>query len=477
MGAGRNRPPGPHGRQGIVGFCVAGVLIVVHGDQGLLNLPLAGATVGVALALGAPGGVPLGALVGASTFTMAAVFIGAAAWSPALGVVGAIAGSGAWGAALGATVGWCEEPGGRARSWGPFLGPAGVAIVLAVLVPAQIAAAVVVERRDPPPLCFDARPLPASAAAVADFDGDGDLDALYEKDGGVGLLRNAGGVLSREPGVPDVRTGNPAVGDVDADGDLDMAAIVSEPGRIGVLVIRNDGRGIFTAGPRFPLDVTRSARITMADLDGDRAADLIVPGKDGPMVLWSRAGRLERGPRLPSWRYVTAADVDGDGRTDLVSFDGYGGVEVHRVTGQAQIESSRVPFPEYLTDVAVADLDGDGDGDLILGSTAKVVLMTNGGGGRFSSVRTLSGGRDNRPVTAGDLDGDGDLDVIAVDGPSGEEAAGGVWAWENKGAGRWSEAGRIGSTVGRGIAADLTGDGRADLVTGSSLLVARPASC
>ncbi|HVL27657.1 MAG TPA: hypothetical protein VM390_05890, partial [Acidimicrobiales bacterium] len=76
--------------QGIVGFCIAAVLVVAHRDQGLLNLPLAGATVGAALALGAPAGVPLGAVVGASTFTMAAVFVGAGAWHPALGVVGAL---------------------------------------------------------------------------------------------------------------------------------------------------------------------------------------------------------------------------------------------------------------------------------------------------------------------------------------------------------------------------------------------------
>ena len=466
--------------QGLVGFCLAGVLLVAHRDQGLLNLPLAGATVGAALALGAPGGVPLGALVGASTFTMAAMFVGAGGWHPALGVVGAILGVGAWGAALGATVGWCEEAGGQGRSWAPFLGPAGVAIVLAVIVPAQIAAGVVVERRDPPALCFDARPLPGPVAEVADFDGDGDVDALEQRNGEVTLLRNTGGVLSREPALPGVRTGYLAIGDADADGDVDVALVVTEPRtatqpvRSSVLVARNDGRGTFTAGPRTPIDGSQPFGISMADLDGDRAADLVIPEKDGPVVLWSRAGRLERGPRLPSWRRLTLADVDGDGRTDVVSFAGYGGVDVHHITGRVHIESSRVPFPGYVTGIAVADLDGDGDGDLIVGATSNVVLMTNDGGGRFSRVRTLSGGRDNKPETAGDVDGDGDLDVIAVDGPSGEEATGEVWVWENKGAGRWSDGGRIGSTGGRATAADLTGDGRADIVTGPDLLVARP---
>ena len=464
--------------QGIVGFCIAGVLLVAHRDQGLVNLPLAGATVGVALALGAPGGIPLGALVGASTFTMAAMFAGAGAWHLALGVLGAVLGIGACGAALGATVGWCEELDRRGRSWGPFLGPVGVAVVLAVLVPAQIATAVVVQRLDPPALCFDTRPVPGPVVEVADFDGDGDLDALQRGDGGVSLLRNAGGTLSPEPNVPGVRAGTLVIGDADADGDIDLAALVSEPGRgpgrVGVLVAWNDGRGVFAPGLRAPLDGNQPFTLTMADLDGDRAADLVVSGQDGPTVLWSRAGRLERGPRLPSWRYTTVADVDGDGRSDILSFDGYGGVGVHRITGPAHVESTNVLFAEYLTDVAVGDLDGDGDGDLIAGGISKVVLMTNDGAGHFSPVQTLSGGRDNWPVTAGDLDGDGDLDVLAVDGPSGEDVTGDVWAWENQGAGRWSDAGRIGSTGGNAVAADLTGDGWADVVTGSSLLLARP---
>lgn len=103
--------------QGTAGFALAGVLVVAHHDHGLLPLPLAGATIGVALALGAPGGVAMGALVGASTFSMAAALTSAAAIHPVLGVVGAFLGLASWGAALGATAGWSEETAARGRSW------------------------------------------------------------------------------------------------------------------------------------------------------------------------------------------------------------------------------------------------------------------------------------------------------------------------------------------------------------------------
>jgi hypothetical protein len=46
--------------------------------------------------------------------------------------------------------------------------------------------------------------------------------------------------------------------------------------------------------------------------------------------------------------------------------------------------------------------------------------------------------------------------------------------WENLGRGQWSDAARIDTSYGRVIVADLTGDGRADVVSGSRLLVSRP---
>lgn len=460
--------------QGVVGFCLAGLVLVAHRDDVLLGLPLAGAVAGAALGSAAPGGVLLGALVGGSTFPMAAMFVFAGAWHPALGVLGGILGVGAWGGSMGATVGWCEETAGRGWSWPALLvRPAGVAGALALLVPAQVAAAAVVLRRDPPALCFDSRTSPAGRVLEAvDVDADGDLDAIDERGGEVRLLRNAGGVLSPEPVLPGAA--DAVVGDADADGDVDVAALVPERGRSSVVLNLNDGRGGFVAGPRVALDVDQPGRITMVDLDGDRAADLVAPGKDGLVVLWSRGGRLDPGPRLPHWRHHLTADVDADGRTDLVSFESYQGVAVHRMTGAARFESWPVSFGEYITDVTFADVDGDGDGDLVVGAISEVVVMGNDGTGHFSPARTLPGGRDNSAVRAGDVDGDRDLDLIALEGPRGEQLEGPVWAWANTGAGRWSDVGRLGSTDDGGIVADLTGDGRADILSGSSLLVSRP---
>jgi hypothetical protein len=40
-----------------------------------------------------------------------------------------------------------------------------------------------------------------------------------------------------------------------------------------------------------------------------------------------------------------------------------------------------------------------------------------------------------------------------------------AWAWENSGAGRWSDAGLIRTIRSPVVSADLTGDGRADLLS------------
>jgi hypothetical protein len=122
----------------------------------------------------------------------------------------------------------------------------------------------------------------------------------------------------------------------------------------------------------------------------------------------------------------------------------------------------------------VIDIDADGDGDVVaaLSLTDAVHLYVNeGGGDRWSTVQIATGIVAMKPEIA-DLDGDGDRDVAAVGLFERAGGAGEVTWFENTGdvAGSWIEHPITGSTFGGPIyveAADLSGDGLADLAVGA----------
>jgi FG-GAP-like repeat len=184
------------------------------------------------------------------------------------------------------------------------------------------------------------------APVVTDLDGDGRLDLVLgtwrDK---VQWWRNTGTaraptyVLLDTALVTLTRGSNttPALSDLDGDGDLDM--VVGEAsGQLNLY--RNDGSRTV---PRFVLvtdtlqgiDVGRRSTPAFADLDGDGLADLIVGAEDGGLRLW-RAMRdgasvtFVRDDRLqvPTFAYSAPsfADVDGDGRHDMVVGTASGGL-------------------------------------------------------------------------------------------------------------------------------------------------------
>jgi hypothetical protein len=468
--------------RGGVGFGVAGVIMVANPDDGFIGfIPLAGAIVGLALASGTPFGVPIGALVGGSIFSLVVVVTSVLEDHPPLSAFAFFLGIAFWGAAIGASVGRGEEGATRGWSWASFWRlvnrPAGAVVALALLVPGQVAAAVLGPFKNPPGFCFAERKLPhgSDVLGLADFDGDGDVDVLEHTEGaqGVGLLRNDGAGMLAGSALITTAFGAAAKGDVDGDGDIDLVGIaverrktVFDEHKYSLVVARNDGRGTFSVGPPVALSGATSS-LVVADFDGDRSADVVVPYYRAPQLLWSRGARLEPGPRLPPWETFVTGDMDGDGRTDVVTFK-TGGIDLHRNTGAATFEEPAFVAPfGYVGDVTVADMDRDGDLDLVVGSNATVTVLANDGGGRFSTMHTLRGGRNNSWTTAGDLDGDGDLDIVASEGPDGEdETTGNVWVWENEGAHGWSDPGRIGAAHESVRAADMSGDGRVDLLVG-----------
>jgi enediyne biosynthesis protein E4 len=186
-------------------------------------------------------------------------------------------------------------------------------------------------------------------AAFFDADGDGDLD-LYVVAGGSEFSEGApalqdrlylndgrGGLRKALEHVPaEAHAGSRvATADFDRDGDVDLfvgGRVV--PWRYGgdprSMLLRNDGRGRFR-------DVTDSvapglAQVGMvtdaawADMDGDGRLDLVVVGEWMPVAIFRQGegGRLARWdvPALARshgwWNRIVARDVTGDGRVDLI---------------------------------------------------------------------------------------------------------------------------------------------------------------
>jgi hypothetical protein len=186
-------------------------------------------------------------------------------------------------------------------------------------------------------------------AAFVDVDGDGDLDLVVtpagnEFTGNVVQLRprlyrndGQGHFTADVAAMPDIfeNFGCVAVGDYDHDGHPDLflgARVVS--GKYGLTptshLLHNDGHGRFTdvtaqvAPALAQAGMVASAAFT--DVDGDGALDLVAVGEWMPVrVFRQQQGRFADATEAAGlagtegwWNHVTAADLDGDGKDDLV---------------------------------------------------------------------------------------------------------------------------------------------------------------
>lgn len=195
--------------------------------------------------------------------------------------------------------------------------------------------------------------------------------------------------------LPDAYHYAPALGDINGDAAPDLL-LGTWKGRLAMYI--NDGQGGFTLDDNAIVELPRGGNATPAlgDLDADGDLDLVIGESAGTLNYYRNDGS----PSDPTFRLVTESfadvdvenrsapalhDVDGDGDWDLIVGSQMNGVQWAENTGTPKAHAfgplKPVPLdaPEFATP-AVTDLDGDGRADLVMGSRGGGLVLFQGQG-------------------------------------------------------------------------------------------------
>ena len=273
-----------------------------------------------------------------------------------------------------------------------------------------------------------------------------------------------------------------AVADVNGDGKSDLVVanqcsgsdFCVGSGTVGVLL--GNGDGTFQTALTYASGGSFLNAVAVADVNGDDRPDLILTngcanigggvcsGEGAVGVLLGNGdGTFQAAVTYPSGGFdnfnsmVAVADVNGDGKPDIVVVNGcstpcnpnlppQGSVSILLGTGTGAF----TPAASYLSggffanSLAVADLDGDGKLDVVVANwcsdnsligncvtQAPIGVLRGNGDGTFqSAIMYSSGGEGGRAVVVADVNADGKPDLLTGNcGPNGcgsFQPAGGV---------------------------------------------------
>jgi hypothetical protein len=324
------------------------------------------------------------------------------------------------------------------------------------------------------------------SVAVGDWDGDTDMDLAIPLDAPdrVVFLYNDGDEAFGTP--TEVMTGDgssphtAAVADFDGDGDLDVA--VSLQGSNVVRVLVNNGAGAFALGTE-TVTGTEPRVLRVADFNGG-APDLLSVNRAGSSVtvlLNDGGGAFTPSTMLtsPDPRDADVGDLNGDGDVDFaVSVHDNRRVELFANTGTGAFLAAGALLlgSQVRPDgVAVANIDGDSDLDLAVSASGNgldvaVVFANVGpgtGAGAFAAPISfpLVGLNPSR-IVDGDFNEDGDPDLATANADSDNVS---VLFGDGKGNYSGPELFAVGDQPVALLAADLDGNGGDDLLTAEDL--------
>ena len=193
------------------------------------------------------------------------------------------------------------------------------------------------------------------------------------------------------------------ISDVNRDGKPDL--VVANAGSSDVTILLGDGRGGFTPAPGSPYPAGHSPNdVAVADLNHDGNPDLVFANHDTSyltILLGDGRGRFTPAPSSPLTvqsrphpHGIAAADFDGDGNLDLVT-DSWGENKVTVLFGDGKggFTSPGTTFAvgsHPYQRVRAADLNGDGRGDVVTADNGDgtITLFLSAGGDSSPSKRS-----------------------------------------------------------------------------------------
>jgi len=260
---------------------------------------------------------------------------------------------------------------------------------------------------------------------VADFDGDDypDLALANPDDSTVSILLNNrnGGFSPFYQTMISYQQYDFCASDFNADGHMDVA-VYSSYDTTALHLLLNSGNG--TLLPLYSCSVSNyGGPIQLAYMNDDSLPDVVVANwsEDKLSVALNDSSGcfqspLETSPADVSF-YLAAADIDGDGDTDIIGEQTYLNVFENDGTGGLEVSQS-LDIGFNASDLTAADLNGDNMPDLLVEEGnwqhGSLWLLLNDGAGALETPRSILWGGTSKEVVCGDLSGNGITDICVT---------------------------------------------------------------
>jgi hypothetical protein len=228
-----------------------------------------------------------------------------------------------------------------------------------------------------------------------------------------------------------------AAGSLRGNGILDLVTDNINTRTVSVLL--GNGDGTFQPAVQYSFGQNSFQKVALGDVIGNGIMDIILAGSDTSVLLGNGDGTFQSpiithfGGALGGLRDFKLADVNGDGKLDLVALNEFGNQPTVSVALGNGDGTFQYPYafscPGFLPNsLVVGDFNGDGIPDVAVASsetfcdpetgfcetTGAVTILLGTGGGLFGSPRTINPVPGASNIAVGDFNGDGIPDLVTV---------------------------------------------------------------